>query len=641
MNVHKEKGFAFLGLPVFAGGLLFIFVFMSQCCHARECIDSFSAEVRVQTDASLLVKESISVTAEQDTVRHGIFRSIPTLTWHARHLGIGHVELLEARMDNTPVQVRREDSDLQTTFVLGNSETELEKGTHVFEITYRATGHLRREKNGYAIHYNVTGKQWNLPIDQAELLLILPDGSRVTDFSSCISKGAQKTDEGTVGDGHLFVTERPLGKGEALVIHVRWEGGGITLPAQSLRERMGAYGPQIMQGTALIPLFFFVLFWFLFRRGRKLPVVPLYSPPEGISPGLAAYISGKPELAFHADLLWTAVSGFMRMEKGENNWTFVPAWPKRVRQNWQNEACLGIANRLFSEHGEIVRDLRQGMPDDWRPVRSDDGERLYHAFGNLESGYRQKMKSMAPRSALLPLSGALVNVLLLYAAFYFSGWIGIYDGQGLLDHFIGIVFFGFLSALPILICMKKGIVRRIALCLSCSCSVLILGILTEYDPLFFSAALTSVFAPLFFWLCFPVRPTSEGLKARAAVEGLALYISRAGTERSDRLSDHDDTPERYGEMLPYALAIGKAKAWEKRFEMICAQTGSCKDWQDPYMENPLYVFVATDPSYSSALAAASAAGVAYGASQRASGDGDSGGSDSDGGSTGGGGGGGW
>ncbi len=630
-------------LQFFAAIVMCFLPCLAEWAHAQERISSVSVNIAVQADASLLVTESIAVQAEHDAIRHGIFRSVPTLTWHGRKLRTSNVELVEARMDGTPVPCRTERGDLMTSFILGDPDKELARGEHTFVLTYHTTGHVRREKGGYAIHYNATGSQWSLPIDEAAVRLTLPDGARLTNASAYILRGEERSDGGTVSEATAFAATRPLEPGEALVVQAAWQDGSITLPEPPLREWLSAYGPQIMRTVGVLPLCCFVLLWFFFRRVRKPAIVPLYTPPQDITPGLAAHICGKPENTARADLLWTAVRGFMHMQRDGDTWTFLPSWPRHVQRDWQNTACLAIADRLFSDRsGNDAARLENGMPKDWRAVESDNGERLHHALNGVQDGYKKRMRDFAPAGWLLPAAGAVVNAALLYAAMYVAGWPGIYDGMDLTNDFLGIGFCSLLAALPLL-CLKKGVLQRIVLLVSGALCVLTLGLWLDFDRQFWLPVLSCVFTPLLFWRCFPCRPTPKGLKARAAVEGLALHIGTTGKDRLARCNVPEDTVETYEEMLPYAVALGMAGAWEKRFVPVLAQAGYALAWIDDFRcinDEEKENLLPKNADYAAALAAVSAVMAAYGASQSESGGSDGGYGCGDG-SSGGGGGGGW
>lgn len=621
---------------------------MAGWAHARERISDFSVELAVRADASILVKECIRVQAEHDAIRHGIFRSVPTLSWHGRKLRTYGVELVEARMDGAPVPCRTERNDLLTSFILGDPDKEIARGEHEFLLVYRTTGHVRRDGGGYAVLYNATGSRWSFPIENAGAVLLLPDGAELTQSSAYIAHGNSRKDACELPEPNVFAAARPLEPGEALVLRAAWKDGSITLPAPSLRERLNAYGPEIMTAAGVIPLLCFFFLWLFFRRARRPVVVPLFSPPQDISPGLAAHLCEKEDNAGRADLLWTAVRGFMRMKKDGGKWTFIPAWPERAQRGWQDKACLAIADGLFSDAPGANAPLPEnGMPEGWHAAESDDGERLYRALHGLQDGYRERMRAFgASCGLLLPAAGVIVNAFLLYAALYVAGWMGIYDGENLKEHFFGIFLCSLIAALPLtLMRRKKGVLRGTALAAFAALSVSALGLLTEWEWQYWLPVLSCVFTPPLFLRCFPYRLTPEGLKARAAVEGLAMYVGTAEKERLARINAPEDTVEIYEVMLPYAVALGMAGAWEKRFAPVLAAAGYAAEWMDDQRLgswNEGEASSTADAGYASALAAVSAVTAAYGSSQRDSGGSGGGGSGCDsGGSSGGGGGGGW
>ncbi|MCR5562269.1 MAG: DUF2207 domain-containing protein [Desulfovibrio sp.] len=636
------------GLGFVATVAVFLVCFMTGWGHAQERIAEFSVEIAVEADASLLVKEYIRVQAEHNAIRHGIFRSVPTITWHGKQLRTYGVDLVRASMDGASVPCRIEENDLLTSFILGDPDKELSRGEHEFVLVYRTTGHVHQEGEGYAIHYNATGNLWNFPIDKAGVVLVLPDGTKLTQSSAYIARGARVENDCVLPAPNIYTAMRPLEPGEALVLQAAWQGGSLPLPSLSLRERLSAYGPEIMTAVGIIPLLCFSLLWVFFRRVHKPVVVPLFSPPQDVSPGLAAYLYEKEDNAGRADLLWTAVRGFMRMKRDGRKWAFTPAWPGHKQLDWQDKACLAVADGLFSHSpGKNAPSLESGMPKSWRGTDSNDGERLYRALHGLQEGYRKKMRAFGASSGLLlPTAGFIVNALLLYAALYVSGWTGIYDGENLSDYFFGIALCPLIVALPLTWLRKKGIVKVIVIALFGALSVSALGLLTEWEWQYWLPVLSCIFTPPLFWHCFPYRLTPRGLKARAAVDGLAMYIGTAEKDRLARINAPEDTIAIYEQMLPYAVALGLAEPWEKRFAPVLAAAGYSAAWLDDSRlgsRNEGIAFSAKDAEYASALAAVSAVTAAYGASQR-----DSGGSGeascgggSSGGSSGGGGGGGW
>ncbi|MCR5257132.1 MAG: DUF2207 domain-containing protein, partial [Desulfovibrio sp.] len=632
----------------FLAAVLLCLLCQAQGASAQEAIESFVSEIAVQADASLLVTETMQVSAEGEAVKHGIFRAVPSLSWHGRRLRRFGVELVEARMDGEPVPCRTDRKDVMTTFIVGDPDKELAKGEHEVVLVYRLTGHVRRNGDGFSLRLDATGNQWSLPIEEAAAVLNLPDGTELEASSGFLAKGGSREACGQPAP-LTFAAEGRLESGESLVVEASWRGGGMTLPAPSLRERLAAFGPQLLAVAGLAPLLCLVLLWICHARLRKPPVVPLFAPPEGLSPGLAAHVAGMEGSAGRADLLWTAVRGFARLAGAASDLRIFPAWPKRRPGGWQDEACFAIADGLFADRtpGGALR-LDAGMPGDWRPAGPDEGDRIARVLAGLQSGCRAQMKAFYAPAWPLALAGFAVNAALLYGAMYAGGWPGIYDGENLNDFFLWIVLvFGLAGLWPL---MKlrggHGVLKTAAATFFSLLALLALGWTTQWEWPWWAASASCTFAPLLFWLRCPRWPRARGLAAEAAVKGLAMYIGAAEKDRLALAGAPGDTPEQYGQMLPYAAALGMAEAWAKRFARVpgCAG-GLAGDMPGESVSGTGDEVPPAGGGYEAALEAAAAIAAAYGASQRDGGDfgfdGDSSSSGGDGGGSSSGGGGGW
>jgi len=74
------------------------------------------------------------------------------------------------------------------------------------------------------------------------------------------------------------------------------------------------------------------------------------------------------------------------------------------------------------------------------------------------------------------------------------------------------------------------------------------------------------------------RRTPEGREAYAKVQGLEMYIRTAETNRLAKLNAPEDTVEKFEELLPYALALGCASAWQKRFDKVLLAVDYDPQW---------------------------------------------------------------
>jgi uncharacterized membrane protein YgcG len=90
----------------------------------------------------------------------------------------------------------------------------------------------------------------------------------------------------------------------------------------------------------------------------------------------------------------------------------------------------------------------------------------------------------------------------------------------------------------------------------------------EMDFALVIPALVSVVAPIVAFCCPVFVLTEKGMQIDAHVKGLRMYIETAEKDRLAVINAPEDTIEKYEEILPYAIALGCAQAWQKRFEPL-------------------------------------------------------------------------
>ena len=132
-----------------------------------EAIRSYDVDLRVQTDGSLLVVETI----EYDfggTPHHGIFRDIPDrLVYDAhtdREYPIDQVSVTASPA--TPDQFETEQTDTLFRIKVGDP-TRTITGVHTYTISYGVRGALNHFADHDELYWNATGNQWPVPIDRA------------------------------------------------------------------------------------------------------------------------------------------------------------------------------------------------------------------------------------------------------------------------------------------------------------------------------------------------------------------------------------------------------------------------------------------------------------------------------------------
>ena len=110
---------------------------------AEEKITSFISDVTVNADASLEVRERISVNAEGDEIRRGILRDFPTIYTDRNGVRVKvGFEVIEVLRNGRSEPFGLESLSNGTRIRIGNKDVLIGSGIHVYEIAYRTTRQL-------------------------------------------------------------------------------------------------------------------------------------------------------------------------------------------------------------------------------------------------------------------------------------------------------------------------------------------------------------------------------------------------------------------------------------------------------------------------------------------------------------------
>ncbi len=135
----------------------------------------FQGQVECFEDASIKVQEKLKTRSEGTGIRHGIFRDILLRNWEGRP---SRIEILHGTLDGAPVALRGENITQGIRIYLGDPDTELAPGIHVFTLVYRMSDQIGNLEDRDEIYWNVTGNDWSFPIDRVSCLVIPPPGAR-------------------------------------------------------------------------------------------------------------------------------------------------------------------------------------------------------------------------------------------------------------------------------------------------------------------------------------------------------------------------------------------------------------------------------------------------------------------------------
>ena len=302
--------------------LLGIALLLGLVVHAaaEERIKDFISDVAVNSDASLTVRETITVNAEGDRIRHGIFRDFPTVydDAHGVRMRPGF-DVIAVKRDGVAENYTRESIGNGVRVKIGNADNFVSEGIHSYEIVYRTTRQIGFFDNYDELYWNVTGNGWPFAIDHAEALVRLPEGAEIGQNTAYTGRQGQAGRDYAVikaeGNTYRAETTRRLEPSEGFTIAVAWQKGLVAEPSQSdkwrwwISDNAGVFG---LLATLLIASLYYFYAWN--KVGRDPPkgtIIPLFSPPDGLGAAGSRFVwkEGFDDRGFAAGIVGLAVKG--------------------------------------------------------------------------------------------------------------------------------------------------------------------------------------------------------------------------------------------------------------------------------------------------------------------------------------------
>lgn len=500
-------------------GLAFLLLVAAPVAADRTLvIERFHAIITVSTDGSLLVEETIVPRFTGSW--NGIFRTIPVEYRTPQGLNYTLRLSIDSVADDQGQELRHESSRERhyrklKIWVPGATDT-----TRTVKLRYRVANGLRFFDEHDELYWNITGDEWEVPIDSASADVRLPagvSGIRATAFRGAYGS-TEQTDVAIEGDTIRVQTNRGLGMREGLTIVVGWNPGVVHRPTavEKTTDALSSNLPLLIP-----PLVFFGMYRWWRARGRDpelAPITTLYEPPAHMTPAeLGTLIDGKPDMRdITATIVDLAVRGYVHITEVQNE-RFFGLWTDKDYQF-----------RLTKDRNE------------WISLKSHERSLLQAMFGSTNdsvslSDLKNKFYKDLPELKN-GLYGRLVND-------------GFYTGRP--DHvrvlyIIGGVVVGFLIGLG-----SAGVMASFGMQ---PVSSVIAGILS------------GLIIVLFGWFM-PSR-TTRGTRELEKVLGFREFLARV---EADRLNRMVKTPAMFEKFLPYAMALGVEENWAKAFEGINTQ----------------------------------------------------------------------
>lgn len=553
-------------------------------------IDSYHVDLAVDPDSELLVEERIEVRFLEP--RHGLYRTIPVSytdpKGYTYSLGFELVDVRDAEGGPHQAKVRRQGHYVNVR--MGDPDRTV-TGTVVYRLRYRITRALGHFPTHDELYWNAVGHEFQTIIGEATASVRLPaafDAAelQVAAYAGRFGSREQSVDFDFPEPGVVwFAVPGRLEPLEGLTVAVGWPKGAVSEPG-ALDQLVGFLGDNWI---ALAP---FLAFAWLWRRYRKLgrdpqgrgSIVVRYEPPPGGTPGeIGTIVDERVDMRdITATIVDLAVRGHLEISIEEREAFF---------GLFDSESIVFERRRDADESGLLAheREVLDGLfASGDRVELSDLQNRFYKRIPGIRDALQQRMveqgwfrghaRQIRQRYAV---GGVLAGGLVFAAGFAWIKWRG-----GVLPHAL---------VVPVL------------------------------------AAVATVLLFILFARAMPQR-TRRGVELRGWALGFEEFV--------DRVESYNLEADRrrgvFEALLPYAMALGVAAAWARRFKEIYAEEGP--HWFIGRHTSGRLSTVDLESSLSSAM---NRAGQTLASSPRSSGSSGSGGGGSSGGGGGGGGGGSW
>jgi uncharacterized membrane protein YgcG len=609
-----------------------------------ERILRYLSDVQIQKDGSLEVAETIDVNAEHIDINHGIYRDFPT-RYRGRNGTLFHVGFTfeGAMLDGSPAKASVEPIGNGVRIKIGDPDIIVSQGEHEYVIRYRATREVGYFPGFDELYWNATGNGWIFPIDVAEARIRLPQpakfGQRAayTGPQGSTESNAEVIDEqpGSI----TFKTTQPLDSYEGLTVAVAFPKGIVAKPSSGSRmiAWLADYGPPLLGLLSLLGLgaYYYVAWRRAGRDPRAGTIVPIFSPPDDLSPAGMRYVMkmAADNRSFAAALVDMGVKGHIRLVEEEGGWL---SGKKTTIER------LSSSTPLPPDEQAALSDLC--LPGESLKMEQANHSTFALAKSNLEKVLKDKFEGRVFKRNY---GWAAAGLFLCIAALWLTAAsVALSAGAGALWQ-IGVVLGTLLAAALLWLAFHESKTGKCLLTLVGFGAVSV-ALMVGF-PIIVEALATGWFLPLllpllalplvisaFWWIS---APTPEGRIVLDHIAGFKQYLSITEAERLDRMTPPKETPELFEKYLPYAIALGVENRWATRFAAVLAAAAASGQqgflWysgsSDPW-NNPSRFADTVGDSLSSTISSAS---TAPGSSSG------SGGGGSSGGGGGGGGGGGW
>jgi uncharacterized membrane protein len=487
-------------------------------------IQHFDDEVIVSEDGTIDVTETIQAHFSGENW-HGLYRMIPTEYTNPEGLNysllIDHIAVTDSDGHSLKYEQSREGRYTKFKIYIPHADD----STHTVVLHYRVLDAIRFFEDHDELYWNVTGNDWEVPIQSASAHLALPagvSGLHAIAYTGALNSRAQDAVV-EIRDNAVDVhSTRPLSFHQGLTVVIGFDKGFVHAPSGATRF------VQFLRSNTplLIPIgVFFLMFWLWWTRGRgpeRQAIAVQYEPPDKLTPGECGTLVDN-EAAMRditATLVDLAVKGYLTIEQKDQS------------------HLLGLSHTK-----DYIFHLKKPAGE-WASARPHEAQMLAALFDNGASTDVKLSDLQNHFYTQLPAIRDSIFAALMTDKYYLHRPDTVRQG-----------YFGAGLAIGFLMVAGNGFLARAS------------GIAS---PTWIIAGIASGLIICVFGYFMSAR-TVTGQRALEKVLGFEDFLGRTQKDQIERLQT---TPDLFEKFLPYAMALHVEKKWVQAFSGIAMQPPS-------------------------------------------------------------------
>lgn len=572
---------------LFVCGVLAFLLSSAAVARQTERILRFNSHIRIQTDGSMTVAETIAVYAAGQKIRRGIYRDFPTKykDRFGNTIRVGF-EVLSVLRNGRSEAFHLKKTANGIRVYMGRKDRVVRTGVQTYTLTYRTDRQLGYFDEFDELYWNVTGNGWAFSIEQAQAVVEPPPGAEVIDVSAYTGKTGSRGQNFTYSrddSGNIrFVTTRMLRPREGLTIAVSWPKGFVPTP--TFTDKAGYFlsdNPTTIAAVLGMIILMTYYLWVWFKIGRdpvKGPIIPLFSPPKGFTPGAVRFVTrmGFDHKAFASAVVDMAVKGFLDIEENGDKYT--------LSKTGTNGPLLSMGERM------IAKNLFQGT--DRITLETANHTKIGKAVNAFKKSLKIDFeKRYFQRNSRWLIPGGVISLITLVcmvlsapevgAAIFMLVWLSIWTGACFA------LVWGTVKAWETALSNDTtgGFKNKAG-----SLGITLFTLPFVVFEFFGMWALSNIVSPMAVVVLFLIIAvnfifyhlmkafTMYGRRIMDQIEGFKLYLSVAEKQGLAMRNPPEKTPQLFEKFLPYALALDVENQWSEQFADVLAQAGRGSDY---------------------------------------------------------------